>query len=291
MTHQTERLDPATHMDTLSLRVADLPAMVRYYTDGVGLAPLAEGGGTITLGLGARPILKLVHSPELRRPASSAAGLYHSAILFDSQADLSASLLSMFSRYPDTYTGSADHLVSEAFYFTDPEGNGLELYADRPRDQWQWDGDQVRMTTIYLDPSRFVNTHIDRDLVESGRRPELGAVLGHAHLQVGDIPTARDFYVGTLGFDQTARMGSRAIFVSAGGYHHHIGMNTWQSAGAGPRDKTLGLGSVDIAIPNRTELDRLVERLRAEGREVRDDGDRVVTLDPWRNEVRLNLVG
>ena len=165
----------------------------------------------------------------------------------------------------------------------------MELYADRPRESWQWDGDQVRMTTIYLDPSQFVNSHIDRDLVESGRRPELSGVLGHAHLQVGDIATAHEFYVGVLGFDQTARMGRQALFVSAGGYHHHIGMNTWLSAGAGPRDKTLGLGSVDIAIPSRTELDRLVERLGADNREVRDDGDRVLTLDPWRNEVRLNL--
>ena len=289
MTDPNERLDPATHMDTLSLRVFDLATMVEYYTHGVGLVLLSEGGGTLTLGLGDRPVLKLVHAPELRRPPSSAAGLYHSAVLFDSQADLSASLLSIFTSHPHTYTGSADHLVSEAFYFTDPEGNGLELYADRPRESWQWDGDQVRMATIYLDPSQFVNSHIDRDLVESGRRPELSGVLGHAHLQVGDIATAHEFYVGVLGFDQTARMGRQALFVSAGGYHHHIGMNTWQSAGAGPRSRTLGLGSLDVAVPTRTELDRIVERLRAAGRAVRDDGDRVLTLDPWRNEVRLNL--
>ena len=213
MTNPNERLDPATHMDTLSLRVFDLATMVEYYTHGVGLVLLSEGGGTLTLGLGDRPVLKLVHAPELRRPPSSAAGLYHSAVLFDSRADLSASLLSIFTSHPHTYTGSADHLVSEAFYFTDPEGNGLELYADRPRESWQWDGDQVRMATIYLDPSQFVNSHIDRDLVESGRRPELSGVLGHAHLQVGDIATAHEFYVGVLGFDQTARMGRQALFV------------------------------------------------------------------------------
>ena len=124
MTDPNERLDPATHMDTLSLRVFDLATMVEFYTDGVGLVLLSEGGGTLTLGLGDRPVLKLVHAPELRRPPSSAAGLYHSAVLFDSRADLSASLLSIFTSHPHTYTGSADHLVSEAFYFTDPEGNG-----------------------------------------------------------------------------------------------------------------------------------------------------------------------
>ncbi len=145
MTNPNERLDPATHMDTLSLRVFDLTTMVEYYTHGVGLVLLSEGGGTLTLGLGDRPVLKLVHAPELRRPPSSAAGLYHSAVLFDSRADLSASLLSIFIIHPHTYTGSADHLVSEAFYFTDPEGNGVELYHDRPRDQWQWHGSQVQM--------------------------------------------------------------------------------------------------------------------------------------------------
>lgn len=289
MPHPTDRLDPATHMDTLSLKVTDLSTTFAFYTDGVHLVPLAEANGTVTLGLGARPVLRLVHAPELRRPASSAAGLYHSAILFDTPADLSASLLSMFTRYPNTYIGSADHLVSEAFYFTDPEGNGLELYVDRPRDAWQWDGDQVRMATIYLDPAGFVNTHLDRDAAESSRAPALSGSLGHAHLQVGDIAAAHDFYVGVLGFDQTARLGRQALFVSAGGYHHHLGMNTWQSLGAGPRSRTLGLGSVDIAVPARVELDRIAERLRAHAREIRDDGNQIITYDPWRNEVRLRL--
>ncbi len=284
-----ERLAANTTMDTLSLRVQDLATMVDYYTNGVGLVPLAEGGQSVTLGLGNRPVLHLVHAPELRRPASSAAGLYHSAVLFENRADLAASLLSMFTQHSDGYIGSADHLVSEAFYFTDPEGNGLELYADRPRDAWQWDGDQVRMATLPLDPGQFVRSHLDQDAAASAQRPGLSGSLGHAHLQVGDIATARDFYVDVLGFDQTARLGSQALFVSAGGYHHHLGMNTWQSRGAGPRDRTLGLGSVDIAVPDRAELDRLAERLRADDRVVQDDGDRITTYDPWRNEVRLNL--
>ena len=113
--------------------------------------------------------------------------------------------------------------------------------------------------------------------------------IGHVHLKVADLERATDFYCGLLGFEVTLRYGTDAVFISAGGYHHHIGMNTWQSAGAGPRSRTLGLGSLDVAVPTRTELDRIVERLRAAGRAVRDDGDRVLTLDPWRNEVRLNL--
>lgn len=289
MLHPDSRLDAATRMDTLSLRVADLPLMVDYYTSGVGLVPLAEGGGTVTLGLGERPVLKLVHAPELRRPSGNAAGLYHSAIVFDSRADLAASLAVMFTRHAEGYVGSADHLVSEAFYFTDPEGNGLELYVDRPRDQWQWDGNQVRMAVIHLDPMRFVTTHLDRDRLASQQPSALAGSLGHAHLQVGDIGTARDFYVDVLGFDQTARMGSQALFVSAGGYHHHLGMNTWHSRGAGARANTLGLGSVDIAVPSRAELDRISQRLARAAAEVRDDGDRITTFDPWRNQVRLNL--
>ena len=140
------------------------------------------------------------------------------------------------------------------------------------------------MGSELLDPNAYLRTWYDADRPIEGA----SAAIGHVHLQVGDIPTARAFYEGVVGFDVTFDMGS-ALFLSAGGYHHHIGMNSWLSAGAGPRDKTLGLGSVDIAIPSRTELDRLVERLGADNREVRNDGDRVLTLDPWRNEVRLNL--
>ena len=288
MNASTERLDPATHMDMLSLRVRHLPGLLAYYTDGVGLVPLSEGSGRIALGLGDRAVLELVHAPELRPAPSSSAGLYHTAVLFDTRSDLAASLHSMASRYPQTFIGSADHLVSEAFYFTDPEGNGLELYVDRPREQWRWTGDQVAMDSLPLDPNRFVASHLDRNAAESSSgRSRLVGRLGHAHLQIGDIETAHRFYVGTLGFDQTARMGRGALFVSAGGYHHHIGLNTWNSRGAGVRSKTLGLGSLDIAVPTREELDRIAERLRFAGHEIRDDGNRITTYDPWGNEVRI----
>ena len=287
MTNPNERLDPATHMDTLSLRVFDLATMVEYYTHGVGLVLLSEGGGTLTLGLGDRPVLKLVHAPELRRPPSSAAGLYHSAVLFDSRADLSASLLSIFTSHPHTYTGSADHLVSEAFYFTDPEGNGVELYHDRPRDQWTWIDGKVQMDTLYVDPNEFVNRHLAG--VDLATMAPTEATLGHVHLQVGDLESARDFYVNGLGFDETFAMPGNALFVSAGGYHHHMAMNVWNSAGAGPRQNTLGMGVVDILVPQSDELGRAEERLRHKGFRPTFDGRTMSVLDPWNNEIRLSV--
>lgn len=283
-----DRLPADTHMGALELGVSSLQTELDFYTRGVGLLPLREGGGTVGLGFGdedrEQDILTLTHKPDLRRPASSAAGLYHTAIVFDSAEALAASVRSMFQHFPHTYVGAADHLVSEAFYFTDPEGNGLELYVDRPRDQWSWQDGRVSMATLWLDPAQFVDLHLNREAARAGTG---AGSLGHVHLQVGDVRTAHDFYVEALGFDETARLGSQALFVSAGGYHHHMAMNTWQSRGAGPRVSTLGLGVVDIAVPDVAELDRTRDRLRLRGIASSSDGRTLTVRDPWNNELRL----
>ena len=284
----TDVLDAATHMDTLTLHVGDLAEMESYYSSALALTPLIQSGGEVRLGRGSVEILRLIHTPGLPQPSRRQAGLFHTAMLLPDQATLAATVLAAAQDPRSRFAGSSDHHVSEAFYFTDPEGNGLELYADRPRESWQWDGDQVRMTTIYLDPSQFVNSHIDRDLVESGRRPELSGVLGHAHLQVGDIATAHEFYVGVLGFDQTARMGRQALFVSAGGYHHHMAMNTWSSEGVGLRAPGLGLGRVDIVVPSAADVAELTTRARSRGVQIREEGGAVELDDPWGNLVRLS---
>ena len=147
---------------------------------------------------------------------------------------------------PSSFTGSADHLVSKALYFDDPEGNGLELYCDRPREQWGWENGHVAMATDPLDPHGFLREHLpDPDALDGA------AAVGHVHLQVGDITTAQQFYVDTLGFEVTAVFGTQALFVSAGGYHHHLALNTWQSRGAQARWAALGLGEVTIELPDR----------------------------------------
>ncbi|QKS14552.1 VOC family protein [Curtobacterium sp. Csp1] len=276
-------------MGAVTLRVADLDTMVAYYRDGVGLTVLTQDGGVAVLGRGTTPIVVLEHAPAMRHAAPHEAGLFHTAILFDTQADLAAALYSVATKYPRTFTGSADHLVSNAFYFQDPEGNGVELYWDRDRTEWSWTHGMVDMATIYVDPNAFVQEHLTAAALESAQsRP---GRVGHVHLSVGDVATAKAFYVDRLGFATTAAMGDQALFVSAGGYHHHMAMNTWNSRGAGRRQLGLGLGLVRIEVPGADDLGALVSRMHDTGVQTADDGRTVAFEDPWANRIEVTAPG
>ena len=279
-------LPASTGMDAVTLRVGDLPAMVGYYRDALGLdelptaaaaADLAGGKGAVVLGRGTTPLVVLVPTPGLPASRPGQAGLFHTALVFGERAGLAAALASAAAHPRSRYAGAADHLVSQAFYFTDPEDNGIELYWDRDRTNWIWHDGRIEVASLPLDPQAFLREHLD-PLVAAGAGT---ADVGHVHLKVGDIPTARAFYVDALGFEVTADVGT-ALFVSAGGYHHHMGMNTWQSAGAGSRAATLGLGRVAIAVPARVDLDALADRLARHGVPVRDDGRTLRFEDPWK---------
>lgn len=283
----TETLAADTRMGRLELRVRNLGAQLAYYADGIGLTPLTDEPGAVTLGLAGVPVVRLTESKDLRPARPGAAGLFHTAVVYRDEKALAATLVSMFTKYPQTYAGSGDHLVSQAFYFTDPEGNGVELYHDRPRESWTWTHGQVAMDTLALDPARFVNDHLGG--LDPATLPDATGELGHVHLSVGDIRSARDFYVSALGFEETLTFHGSALFVSAGGYHHHMAMNVWNSRGAGPRDHTLGMGVVDILVPTADELGRAVERLTFAGHSTRYDGRTLGVLDPWNNEIRLTV--
>jgi catechol 2,3-dioxygenase len=284
-----DKLAADTAMGPVTLLVADLDAMTRYYTDAVGLHVQSATDHTVTLGRGRVPAVVLEHAPELKHASPGSAGLFHTAILFESKAALAAALYSVARTAPGTFTGSADHLVSIAFYFTDPEGNGVELYWDRDRTEWSWVHGSVEMATLYVDPNDFLSQNLTVD-GQSSPGDELlfgGAQVGHVHLSVGDVATAREFYVNTLGFDATTSMGDQALFVSAGGYHHHMAMNVWNSRGAGPRMPALGLGRIDIRVPGADSLGELTERLSHARVQVRDDGQTVSFDDPWANLIRV----
>jgi catechol 2,3-dioxygenase len=271
-------------MDTVELLVRDLDAMTAYYRHAVTLDVLDQAGATATLGRGGVPIMVLRQERDLPPANPRGAGLYHTAIVFEDERRLAASLASMAQRVPETFTGSADHLVSEAFYFSDPEGNGVELYRDRPREQWTLRPDgTVAMASEYLDPNQFLRRWHDPEASDAGP----SAAIGHVHLQVGDVASARRFYVDTLGFGVTAQLDS-ALFVSAGGYHHHIGMNTWRSAGAAPRASTLGLGDVRVLVPTRTDVEALADRLRFHGVPTADDGETLRFADPWNTRLAVS---
>jgi len=285
-----DRIAADTAMGAVTLLVADLDAMIRFYRDAVTLEVLTADGDAAVLGRAGRAIVILKHEPALRHAVRGSAGLYHTAILFESQAALAAALYSVARHAPGTFTGSADHLVSEAFYFTDPEGNGVELYWDRLRTEWSWAHGQVRMDTIYLDPNQYLREHLTEDAL-AGSTARDAASVGHVHLSVGDVRTARAFYVDALGFDATASLGDTALFVSAGGYHHHMAMNVWNSRGAGPRMPALGLGRIDLTLPDADALGSLEERLRHHGFAVRDDGRTLSFDDPWNNALHAVVAG
>jgi catechol 2,3-dioxygenase len=286
----TDLLAADTAMGAVTLNVADPDAMTSYYRDAVGLDVLSQDGPRTTLGRTAadgssRAIVVLEHTPALKHAAPHEAGLFHTAILFDTQEALAAAVYSVAQKHPGRFTGSSDHLVSKAFYFDDPEGNGVELYWDRDRSEWSWTHGTLEMGTIFLDPNRFLQEHMtERALAGAG----FGAAqVGHVHLSVGDTASAAEFYVTKLGFDRTVEIPGQAVFVSAGGYHHHMAMNVWNSRGAGRRQRTLGLGQIDIVVPSGDDLGELSERMQHYGVEARDDGQTVAFDDPWANLIRV----
>lgn len=291
----TDSLPADTRMGRVSLDVADLDALAKFYRDVLLLQVLDERPSEVDLGRGAQTLVTLRHRPDLPKGERRSAGLFHTALLHPDRASLAATLASVAVNAPQLYTGAGDHLVSQAFYLDDPEGNGVELYWDRPRSEWRWQDGKVMMDTLYLDPNGFIGEHLTdaaRDLLSSdpGRRGVLDGLdgtVGHVHLKVGNSELARHFYVDLLGFELTADVPG-AVFVSAGGYHHHLAMNSWRSAGAGLRAPGLGLGRVDIALPDADEVARAAARLRDRGVQLRDTGAAVELDDPWGNLVRLS---
>jgi catechol 2,3-dioxygenase len=284
-------LNASTSMGAVTLRVGDLEGMSTYYANAFAMAPLEEQsrGREVhrVLGRGTTPLVRLIHTPDLPGVDPRQSGLFHTAFLFDDKASLAATVLRAAQDPRSRFVGSSDHLVSEAFYFTDPEGNGVELYTDRDRSTWIHDGEQIRMATNYLDPNEYLRRHLTQAAVDAG--PSLAGKVGHVHLQVGDIATASAFYVDALGFEATQTGYPGAVFASAGGYHHHIAMNIWNSRGSGPRAASLGLGDVSVTVPGRDELDALAARLQARGLQFADDGRSIAVADPWGTHVTVAL--
>ncbi|HSK33250.1 MAG TPA: VOC family protein [Propionicimonas sp.] len=293
----TQQLPADTRMSQVALDVADLDLMTRFYPAVLLLEPVSQGSGAVGLGRGGQELVVLRHRPDLPKGERRSAGLFHTALLHPDAAMLATVLASVARRTPELYTGSGDHLVSQAFYLDDPEGNGVELYVDRPRDQWGWNGNQVLMDTLWLDPNAFLAEHLTdtaRELLDTApdRRPALAGagaqVVGHVHLKVGQTAQAKDFYVDTLGFEVTAELPG-ALFVSAGGYHHHMAMNTWGTAGVGLRAPGLGLGQVAIEVPTVGDVLDAARRLAGRGLGVAldsgPDGAALRVEDPWGNQV------
>ena len=251
-------ISAATTLGAVSLTVVDLERSLAYYEQAVGLKTLERAGQRASLGTGDRELLELVEEPDAR-PAVGYTGLYHFALLVPERADL-ARWLAHAARDRQPIVGLSDHFVSEAIYLSDPDGHGIEIYWDRPRELWEGRVGE-RMTTLPLDVDTLLG-ELDDPAAEPFDALATGTVMGHVHLKVAVIPDTVAFYRDLLGFGLMAQLGPQAAFLSAGGYHHHIGANTWESGGAPPPPaKTASLRHATIVLPDQTERDRLITRL------------------------------
>ena len=280
-------IPPDTSIGKVRLRVADVDALAAFYQRVIGLGSVERDDQVVRLGpAGGEPLIELASAPDAPRAPSFSTGLFHLAILVPDRRELARAL----QRVADTgwrLTGASDHLVSEALYLNDPEGNGIEIYRDRPREEWRRNGDELAMATLPLDLDSILGELGEAEQPANGMAP--GTTMGHVHLQVADIPAAQAFYNGALGLDVMVRSYPGALFLAAGGYHHHLGVNTWQSQGApAPPDGALGLDHYELALPSAAERDSAADRLAAAGSdgERRDEG--VLATDPSGNRVLLS---
>jgi catechol 2,3-dioxygenase len=279
-------IPPDTSIGKVRLRVADLDDLTTFYERVVGLQAV-ERGGDVT-GLGAadgEPLIELVGAPDAAPAPSFSTGLFHLAILVPDRAELARSLQRVAGA-GWRLTGASDHLVSEALYLQDPEGNGIEIYRDRPREEWRRNGDELAMATLPLDLESVLGEIDGRG---GGPAPlPAPTTMGHVHLQVADIPAAERFYNRALGLDVMVRSYPGALFLAAGGYHHHLGLNTWQSQGAPPPPEgSLGLDRYELVLPSAAERDSAADRLHDEGADPQRLDEGVLATDPSGNRVLL----
>jgi catechol 2,3-dioxygenase len=279
------RIDPGTRVGAVHLTVADLARSLDYYTGEIGLAVRERDGSVARVGSDAEELLVLHEEPGAR-PVSGHTGLFHFALLVPDRPALAEWLRHAIADGVRV-TGMSDHLVSEALYLRDPDGHGIEIYRDRPREQWGWDGDQVQMASLPIDPGDLLSA-----LDGAGTAPYAGlpgdTTMGHVHLHVADVEDAERFYRDVLGFDQIARLGDQATFLSAGGYHHHVGANTWAGHGATPPPPgSAALRHATILLPDVAERDRVVDRVAAAGEDVEEVEGAPLVRDPSGNALAL----
>jgi catechol 2,3-dioxygenase len=281
-------IDPAARMGMIALTVADVARSLDYYRRAIGLIELGRSGDQVVLGVADRPLLRLTEQRGAHRwPVERVTGLYHLALLLPDRPTLGRWLRHYLSSgFPSP--GQGDHFVSEALYLRDPDGHGVEVYADRPRVGWVWAGGRVRMVTDPVDVAGLLAEADRAGASWQGMPPE--TIVGHVHLQVGDIAGARAFYHGVLGFDVTAELPG-ALFVSAGGYHHHLGLNCWHSRGANAAtdDDVARLGFLTIELPTEAALAALAARLDAAEIPRRPIPPAIAIDDPWRNTILLHV--
>jgi len=278
------RLPPATHVGLVRIQVADLDRSIAYYEEVIGFRLLERVGGVARLGPHGADVTLLeihekpgVHSVERR----GRIGLYHFAILLPDRAALGR-FLKHLSDIGER-AGMSDHFVSEAIYLSDPDGIGIEVYADRPRTAWRHEARQLAMTTIPLDAEDLIAAGGD----EAWAGAPAGTVIGHIHLYVRDIDEAAAFYHDALGFDKIVWSYPGALFMSAGGYHHHLGTNTWAASAPVASDDDAKLIEWEVVVPTAHDVADAAASLESSGFRVERHGETAAARDPWGTQLRL----
>jgi len=275
---------PNLFIQNVTLKVSNLSRSIDFYTEIIGFRVLQQEEGRVTLTAdGQHALVTLVEVPNAQF-VRGATGLYHFALLLPSRKDL-GNLIQHFIQ-KNVQIGAGDHDVSEALYLSDPDGNGIEMYIDRPADTWKWDSNgQVYMTT---DPVQFQSVLREADGTWSGL--PIDTVMGHIHLSVRNLQESEDFYTSLLDYAVVSRYGGQALFISTGGYHHHIGLNTWQSEGAEalPKD-AVGIQSYTVQLPDQDYAVNLKKRFVEQNMEIKEQENIFSIIEPNGIEVKFTI--
>ncbi|QLG26912.1 VOC family protein [Halorarum halophilum] len=278
MSGATEPLPESTRVGRTVLHVADLAGTTAFYQRVVGLAVLTRERTTATLGVDGTPLLVLEADADAPERDESATGLYHNAFRVPTRGALGDALARIRNHWH--LDGASDHGFSEALYLADPEGNGVEIYRDRPREDWPFREDgRLRGMSDPLDLDALATDAI------GGTGAPAGTTVGHVHLEVSSTEAAREFYAGTLGFDVTTDLAPSALFLSAGGYHHHVAVNTWHQRSTPAAGR--GLEWFELILPDGDAVAAVAERVEASGGSVAELDDGVEIADPDGIAIRL----
>lgn len=274
---------PAAHVEHVKLNVSDLDHSIEFYTKTLGFSLLDKNDQSASLTADGETSILSLHQPENAAPKGRTSGLYHFAILLPERSDLAAITLQL--AHKNIRFGSADHLVSEALYLNDPDGNGIEIYIDRPAEEWSWKNGRVDMTTDPLDFEDLLKS-FDPNTQWDGMPS--GTVMGHLHLHVGNIDDAVKFYTDGLGLEIVCDLAGQAMFMSTEKYHHHIAVNIWNGIGApAPDENSVGLNHYVLRYPDEASREAAVSRLEENGFDVTREDDRIFSADPSGSRVEL----
>ncbi len=272
---------PNTFVGQVNINVTDLDSALAFYQDVIGFQVLEQTDRKAVLTTDGKTGLLTLEQPiDVTPKEARTSGLYHFALLLPTRADLSIFLQHLLQT--GYRFGASDHHVSEALYITDPDGNGIEVYRDRPSSEWTWSNGEVSMVT---DPLNGESLLAESDSEWNGLPAD--TVMGHIHLHVSDLQKAEEFYVKGLDFTVVSHY-PQAVFIATGRYHHHIAINTWQGVGApAPKKNSVGLNWYTLVFPNEEARGKAMEQLQEIGASVTAENDFFVTEDPSGNKIRL----